>query len=90
MAVKLKLKRIGKKHSPFYRIIAIDQKKSTSSGAYLDVLGTYNPKSTPKEIKIDAEKVKAWISKGAQPTVTVAKLLKNCKIAIVHLEEEQL
>jgi len=79
VAVKLKLKRIGKKHSPFYRIIAIDQKKSTSSGAYLDVLGTYNPKSVPKEIKIDAEKVKSWISKGAQPTATVAKLLKTIK-----------
>lgn len=81
MAVKLKLKRMGKRHSPFYRIIAIDQKKSTSSGAYLDVLGVYNPTTEPKEIKVDAEKVKAWISKGAQPTITVAKLLKKANVA---------
>lgn len=81
MAVKLKLKRLGKRHSPFYRIIAIDHKKSTASGAYLDVLGVYNPTTEPKEIKIDAEKVKAWIGKGAQPTVTVAKLLKKANIA---------
>jgi small subunit ribosomal protein S16 len=80
VAVKLKLKRIGKKHSPFYRIIAIDQKKSTASGAYLDVVGLYNPTTEPKEIKIDAAKVKAWMSKGAQPTVTVAKLLKKANI----------
>jgi small subunit ribosomal protein S16 len=81
VAAKIKLKRIGKRNQPFYRIIVIDQRKSTSSGDYLDNLGYYNPMVEPKQLKIDGDKAKAWISKGALPTEKVAKLLKQANVA---------
>jgi len=57
--------RIGTKGRPFYRIVVVDERKKRT-GAYIDLIGTYNPLSTPKEIKIDQEKVEAWTKKGAQ------------------------
>ena len=57
--------RIGTKNRPFYRIVAVDDRKKRTGG-YLDLIGTYNPLTTPKEIKIDQEKVDAWVKKGAQ------------------------
>lgn len=81
MSVKLKLKRVGKKHQPFYRLIAIDSRKSLSSGEYLDNLGFYNPMVKPAEFKVDAEKLKHWRSNGAQLSERVAKLLKQANIA---------
>lgn len=75
MAVKMRLKRIGAKKKPFYRIIIADE-RSPRDGKFIDQVGTYNPLTDPSEIKIDAEKAKDWLSKGVQPTDAVKKLLK--------------
>ncbi len=74
--VKLRLTRMGAKKQPFYRIVAIDSRKARD-GEYIDQIGFYNPVSDPKQIVIDAEKAKAWLAKGAQPTATVSGLLKQ-------------
>ena len=81
MSVKIKLKRVGKRHQPFYRLIAIDSRKSLSSGEYLDNLGFYNPMVKPAEFKVDEAKLKRWRSHGALPSERVAKLLKKANIA---------
>ena len=72
--VKLRLTRMGAKKAPFYRIVAMDSRKARD-GKYIDQIGYYNPVSTPKQIVIDADKARAWIEKGAQPTETVLSLL---------------
>ncbi len=78
--VKLRLTRIGKKHAPFYRIVAIDSRKARD-GKCLEIIGNYDPTKSPKVIKIDAERAKYWLSQGAQPTETVrALLMKNTDI----------
>jgi small subunit ribosomal protein S16 len=64
MAVKIRLMRIGAKGRPFYRVVAVDEHKKRTGG-YLDLLGTYNPLTNPKEIKLNQQKVDEWISKGA-------------------------
>lgn len=64
MAVKVRLMRIGSKGRPFYRIVAVDERKKRTGG-YLDLLGTYNPLTDPKEVKIDNEKLAEWKKKGA-------------------------
>ncbi len=74
--VKLRLTRMGAKKQPFYRIVAIDSRKARD-GEYIDQIGFYNPVSEPKQIVIDADKAKAWLAKGAQPTATVSGLLKQ-------------
>ncbi|MDE6060793.1 MAG: 30S ribosomal protein S16 [Clostridia bacterium] len=71
--VKLRLTRMGAKKAPFYRIVAVDSRKARD-GQYIDQIGYYNPVSEPKQIVIDAEKAKAWLAKGAQPTDTVMGL----------------
>ncbi len=68
MPVKIRLMRIGTKKRPFYRVVAIDERKKRT-GEYLELLGTYNPLTEPKEIKLDQAKIDAWIKKGAQPSV---------------------
>lgn len=73
--VKLRLTRMGSKKAPFYRIVAIDSRKSRD-GEYLDNIGTYNPIAQPAEVKIDAAKATKWLEAGAQPTDTVRALLK--------------
>ncbi len=73
--VKIRLKRIGAKKKPFYRIIVADG-RSPRDGKFIEQVGTYDPKTEPSAIKVDAEKVKKWLSTGAQPTETVKKLLK--------------
>ena len=80
MAVKIKLKRTGKKHQPYYRIIAIDSRKSLSTGEYLDNLGHYNPSVKPADFQVDVEKLKKWQKNGALPSERVAKLLKKAGI----------
>jgi small subunit ribosomal protein S16 len=72
---------MGKKHQPFYRLIAIDSRRALSSGEYLDNLGFYNPLVKPAEFKVDAEKLKKWRGAGAKPSERVAKLLKQANIA---------
>lgn len=76
MAVKIRLKRMGAKKRPFYRIVVADS-RSPRDGRFIEELGYYNPVSEPKEIKIDGEKAKEWLSKGATPTDTVKHLFKN-------------
>lgn len=76
MAVKLKLKRIGSKHNPFYRIIVADERWGVNTGSAIDILGVYNPKVKPKLIEIDQKKAEEWIKKGAIPTDPVKRLLK--------------
>ena len=79
MAVKMRLRRIGAKKAPFYRVIVADS-RSPRDGRFIEEIGYYNPLNTPVEIKIDAEKAKKWISNGAQPTETVKALLKKSGI----------
>lgn len=79
MAVKMRLTRMGAKKAPFYRVIVADS-RSPRDGRFIDTIGTYNPLTTPVEVKIDAEKAKKWISNGAQPTETVKALLKKSGI----------
>ena len=71
----IKLMRTGAKKRPSYRII-VKEKQSKRDGAYLENLGTYNPTREPAEIKLDMERVRYWMGKGAQPTDTVTQLIK--------------
>lgn len=75
MAVKIRLARHGSKKAPFYRIVVADA-RSPRDGAFIERVGTYNPRTNPSEIKVDAEKAREWLGKGAQPTDQVKKLLK--------------
>ena len=79
MAVKIRLTRMGKKKSPFYRIVVADQ-RSRRDGAPIEEIGYYNPMTNPADIKIDAEKATKWLNNGAQPTDTVRSLLKKSEI----------
>jgi len=79
MAVKIRLKRIGAKKAPFYRVVVADS-RFPRDGRFIEEIGTYNPLTNPSEIKIDGEKVKKWIANGAQPTDTVKKLLKQASV----------
>ncbi|MBE6530123.1 MAG: 30S ribosomal protein S16 [Ruminococcaceae bacterium] len=79
MAVKMRLRRIGAKKAPFYRVIVADS-RSPRDGRFIEEIGYYNPLIEPAEIKIDAEKAKKWIANGAQPTETVKSLLKKSGI----------
>ena len=74
--VKIRLKRMGMKKKPFYRVVVADERASRD-GRFIDELGYYNPVSNPVELKIDAEKAQQWITNGAQPTDTVRALLKK-------------
>ena len=76
MAVKIRLKRMGKKKAPFYRIVVADA-NSPRDGRFIEEIGTYNPLAEPTEFKVDADKAKKWIANGAQPTDTVKALLKK-------------
>lgn len=77
--LKIRLRRMGQIHAPFYRVIVADS-RSPRNGRFIEEIGTYNPCAEPSEIKIDAEKAKQWIANGAQPTESVAKLLKKAGI----------
>ena len=79
MAVVLRMTRRGAKKKPFYRIVAADSRKPRD-GKFLEMLGTYDPLKSENYIKVDAEKVNAWIKKGAKPSQTVASLLKKAGV----------
>ena len=79
MAVKIRLRRMGAKKAPFYRVVVADS-RYPRDGRFIEEVGYYNPVSDPAEIKIDAEKAQKWIANGAQPTDTVKVLLKKCDI----------
>jgi len=76
--VKIRLKRMGAKKTPFYRVVVADS-RYPRDGRFIEEIGTYNPMVDPAEIKIDVEKANEWIKKGAQPTDTVRSLLKKCE-----------
>ncbi len=76
MAVKIRLKRLGSKKNPFYRVVVADS-RYPRDGRFIEEIGYYNPLMDPPEIKVDAEKAKKWISDGAQPTETVRSILKK-------------
>lgn len=76
MAVKLRLKRMGAKQRPFYRIVAADS-RSPRDGRFIETIGTYNPIAEPAEVKIDKELALKWLNNGAQPTETVKSIFKN-------------
>ncbi|MDD4080883.1 MAG: 30S ribosomal protein S16 [Eubacteriales bacterium] len=76
MAVKIRLKRIGMKKHPFYRVVVTDG-RNPRDGNFIEEIGTYDPMKQPAEIKIDNEKALSWMKKGAQPSDTVRVLLKK-------------
>lgn len=76
--VVIRMTRIGAKHRPFYRIVAMDKRKPRES-RYIDLIGYYNPMLENPEIKIDLNKYNKWIERGAKPTLTVKSLLKKVK-----------
>jgi small subunit ribosomal protein S16 len=75
LAVKLRLTRVGSKKNPVYRIVAADS-RSPRDGKFLEIVGRYNPQTDPSTIELDEQKVRDWLAKGAQPSGTVARLLK--------------
>ncbi|HZU74337.1 MAG TPA: 30S ribosomal protein S16 [Acidimicrobiales bacterium] len=75
MAVKLRLMRMGKKKQPTYRVVAADS-RSPRDGRFIEIVGTYEPRSEPSVVNIDSDKALAWLTKGAKPTDTVQKLLQ--------------
>lgn len=74
--VKIRLRRMGAKKQPFYRIVVADS-RYPRDGRFIEEIGTYNPQAKPTVFTVDADKVKDWMSKGAQPTDTVKALLKK-------------
>ena len=75
MAVKIRLARYGAKGAPFYRIVVADS-RSPRDGRFIDRIGTYNPRSEPSDIRVDADRARRWLDQGAQPTDQVRRLLK--------------
>lgn len=76
MAVRLRLTRVGGKKDPIWRVVAADQ-RSPRDGRVIEILGQYNAQTEPSTIKVDEERVRDWLSKGAQPTAQVRKLLRT-------------
>jgi small subunit ribosomal protein S16 len=81
MAVKIRLSRVGEKGKPIYRIIAADS-KSPRDGAFLEILGNYDPNKNPASVVLKQERIRHWMERGASPTVTVSQLLKKNGISI--------
>ena len=79
MAVKIRLRRMGQKKAPFYRIVVADA-RAPRDGRFIDEIGTYDPTKNPTEYHVDEEAAKKWLANGAQPTETVARIFKNAGI----------
>lgn len=79
MSVKIRLKRMGAKKRPFYRVVVADS-RSPRDGRFIEIVGTYNPIVEPAEIKLDDQKIIEWLQKGAQPTDSVRNMLSNAGI----------
>jgi small subunit ribosomal protein S16 len=77
--VKIRLRRMGAKKNPFYRIVVADS-RDPRDGRFIEEIGTYNPLTEPSEIKVNAERALSWIKNGAQPTDTVKTLLKKAGV----------
>ncbi len=87
MAVHIRLRRMGKKKQPFYRIVAIDSRVARD-GKYLDNIGTYNPRLEPAAVQLDSARVVYWLSKGAKPSDTVRSLLRRQGVLMrLHLQK---
>lgn len=80
VAVKIRLRRMGKKKAPFYRVVVADA-RAPRDGRFIEEIGTYDPNQDPSVFKFDEEKAKKWLANGAKPTETVGKLLKEAGIA---------
>ncbi|MCC8139181.1 MAG: 30S ribosomal protein S16 [Lachnospiraceae bacterium] len=80
MAVKIRLRRMGQKKAPFYRVVVADS-RSPRDGRFIEEIGTYDPNTDPSTFHIDEEAAKKWLSSGAQPTETVGKLFKLAGIS---------
>ena len=79
MAVRIRLTRVGATKQPTYRVVVADSRSARDSRA-IETIGHYNPRTEPVEVNIDADKAKAWLAKGAQPSDTVARLFRNAGI----------
>ena len=79
MAVKIRLRRMGQKKAPYYRIVVADS-RCKRDGKAIDEIGTYDPNVEPAAVKVDEEAAKKWLANGAQPTEVVARLFKNAGI----------
>ena len=79
MAVAIRLRRMGAKKRPFYRIVVVDSRRKRS-GQYIENVGYYNPITTPKELHIKTDRAISWLQKGAQPTATAKSLLSNAGV----------
>jgi small subunit ribosomal protein S16 len=79
MAVRIRLTRVGATKQPSYRVVVADSRSARDSRA-IETIGHYNPRTEPVEVNIDADKAKAWLAKGAQPSDTVVRLFKNAGI----------
>ncbi len=79
MAVKIRLRRMGKKKAPFYRIIVADS-RSPRDGRFIEEIGTYDPNRNPSEYRVNEELAKKWLANGAQPTETVSRIFKAAGI----------
>ncbi|HHX52848.1 MAG TPA: 30S ribosomal protein S16 [Erysipelothrix sp.] len=87
MAVKLRLKRMGAKRNPFYRIVAADS-RAPRDGRFIEIIGYYDPTKQPAEVKIDEELALKWLGVGAQPSDTVRNLLSKQGIIKKHTESK--
>lgn len=76
MGVRIRLSRMGSKKRPFYRIVVADS-RAPRDGRFVEVIGTYNPRTEPVEVQVDPERLQAWLKQGAEPTDTVRSLLKQ-------------
>ncbi|MBR5360701.1 MAG: 30S ribosomal protein S16 [Lachnospiraceae bacterium] len=80
MAVKIRLRRMGQKKAPYYRIIVADA-RSPRDGRFIEEIGTYDPSTEPSTVKVNEELAKKWLANGAQPTEVVSKIFKNAGIS---------
>ncbi len=76
MAARIRLSRFGTKKKPFYRVV-VAESSSPRDGKFIEIIGTYDPRKDPVEIKLEGEKVSEWLKKGAQPTMAVKAILKK-------------
>jgi small subunit ribosomal protein S16 len=79
MAARIRLARVGSKKNPIYRVVVADS-RSPRDGRFIEIVGRYNPQTNPSTIVLDGDKIKDWISKGAQPTDSVKRLMKSQKL----------
>ena len=79
MAARIRLARVGSKKNPIYRVVVADS-RSPRDGRFIEIVGRYNPQTEPSTIDLDGDKIKDWISKGAQPSDSVKRLMKSQNI----------